>query len=525
MSGAYAYTPTILPLLLGAILLLITGLYSWQRRATPGARWLAAGSFLSCLMTLCTVLAMAAVSLAAKTGWQSFQLALLLPIVAATTCFALEYTSGGRWLTRHNFALVWTPAFIGLLAILATGGEVLGPVRIDAGGAVVRTASTFSKVFLAYGTALLLVNSAAFLWLFAHSPQHRWPVALMLAAQVAGRGAAAVGVFSSDLPVSFSLATASAILVWTTYAIALFGFRIFDPLPAARLAVIEQMRAGVVVFDAGWRVLSLNPAAEAILGVGAGAARHKTWPELGSPERLLPALPDFPGQAKDGAIEFPDVTFKTGSEARYYAPALSTLTDFRGLAMGHLLILRDVTERRRGEAERLERQRIEATLSERERLARELHDSIGQVMGYANFQVGSAAKLSRDGHGVAAATQLDRLGEILRDAHTDLREHILNLRSTAALGQPFFPTIGEYLEGYASSYGMQIRLEIDPPLLENNFAPELDLELFRIVQEALSNARRHGRARHVEVRFTRQGRRLHVSIQDDGVHGVDIPAR
>ncbi len=92
----------------------------------------------------------------------------------------------------------------------------------------------------------------------------------------------------------------------------------------------------------------------------------------------------------------------------------------------------------------------------------------------------------------------------------------MNLSSTAALTQPFFPVVRQYLEGYATSYEMTNRLEVDPTLEENTFAPELQLQLFRILQEALSNARKHGRARQVEVTFTKTDSYLHVSIQDDG---------
>src|SRR5690606_27416248 len=110
---------------------------------------------------------------------------------------------------------------------------------------------------------------------------------------------------------------------WTAYAIALFGFRILDPLPAARQAVLEQMQTGVAVFGADWRVLSLNPAAETVLGVRAGPARGKTWQQLQSLEQSLPVLPHFDTSGASAQDELPDMTFGTGAAARQYAPALS----------------------------------------------------------------------------------------------------------------------------------------------------------------------------------------------------------
>jgi PAS domain-containing protein len=78
----------------------------------------------------------------------------------------------------------------------------------------------------------------------------------------------------------------------TAYVIATFGFHILDPLPAARQTVIEQMHAGMVVFDAKWQVVSLNPAAERITGIRADAGRGKTWQQLRAQGALLPTLPD-----------------------------------------------------------------------------------------------------------------------------------------------------------------------------------------------------------------------------------------
>ena len=183
---------------------------------------------------------------------------------------------------------------------------------------------------------------------------------------------------------------------------------------------------------------------------------------------------------------------------------------------GHLLLLQDVTELKLAQAQIVEQSRVMATQNERERMARELHDSLGQVLSYTGFQVETAAKLSRDGHGVAAAEQLDRLGSVVREAHADLREVILNLHSAPSLEQPFFSVVKQYLDAFTSSYDMQTHLSVDPGLVEGSYAPETQLQLFRILQEALSNARKHGRVHQVQVTFAREDGRLCMSIQDDG---------
>jgi len=211
----------------------------------------------------------------------------------------------------------------------------------------------------------------------------------------------------------------------------------------------------------------------------------------------------------------------SGAETRYYLLETSALKDWRGLEIGRLLLLHDVTEQKRAQAQLVEQQRALATLKEREHMARELHDSLGQVLGYAGLQVEVAAKLSRDGQGEAAATHLDRLGSVIREAHADVREFILDLRSTPSLQQPFFTVLHQYLEGFTNNYDIKTQLTIGPEIDDRTFSADTQLQIFRIVQEALSNARKHGRARHVQVMFAAEDSRICMTIQDDGA-GFDL---
>jgi PAS domain S-box-containing protein len=299
-----------------------------------------------------------------------------------------------------------------------------------------------------------------------------------------------------------------------TYAIALFGFHIFDPIPAARLAVLEQMRAGMVVFDSRWRVVSLNLVAESLLGVRSAVARGQRWQELATAGR---SLPDLSAPCFAVADPAPECTFDCDGNSRRYELALSPLHDFRGLRIGHLLLLRDVTEQRWAQAQRVEQQRALAALHERERLARELHDSIGQVLGYASFQVEAASQLIDDGQPASAAAQLMRLAAVLQDAHADLREQILNLRAAPPSPQePLFATVHHYLDGFTHNYAIGTKLAIGEGLCDEMLASESQIQLFRILQEALSNARKHSSARCVEVTFAAKDDALRMCIADDG---------
>jgi signal transduction histidine kinase len=375
---------------------------------------------------------------------------------------------------------------------------------------------------------MYVVNLVALGWLFAHSPQHRRPVVLMVAGGIAGRLAqiaysgAGPSVQRLDLPLLTLLIPACC------YAIAMFGFRILDPLPAARRTAIEQMQAGVVVFDAGWQVISLNPAAEDILGVGSGAARGKTWRQVlssGAP----PDLPDACSYGAGAATDLPDMTFGSGSDARQYAPSLSPLRDFRGLLMGYLLMLRDVTEERRGQAQTLARQWALAVMQEREQLAHELHGGLSQDLAFLNLQAQAAEISLQSGQGEAALTGMAWVAEVSREMQGDVRELIGSLLVVSLPSEGFCATLCQIATHYEQQYGLPVRLRIDPSaegLCDSGLLPPAaGVQLVRIVQEALANVRKHaGAPDQVSVELKVNIGLLHLDVSDDGV-GFDPEAR
>jgi PAS domain S-box-containing protein len=516
MSGAYAYTPAIWPPLVAAVLLAAIGLYAWRRRDAPGAKPFVAISVLSILILLGIAFEAAAVAPAMKLAWYKFQFVLLVVAVTAVTCFVLDYAYPGRWLTRRNVILLSIPGLLCLIMAVINDSQLIWrQLEGGADGSVMLKYAPAGAILVAYGIGMALFYLAVFLRLFVRSPRHRWPVALMLLGQFVSR---ILFLLDNAHPPALSgldLMTLSIVWPWTTYAIAIFGFHILDPLPAARRTVIEQMRAGMVVFDAKWHVVSLNPAAERILGVRAGAAHGKTWQQL-APQTPLPALPDGERPAP-AAPELPEMTFGSGSDARHYEPALSPLWDTRGLLMGYSLMLRDVTEQKRAQAQLLEQQRSLAVLQERERLARELHDELGQVLGYVKMQAQAARNQLAPEQNATADEYLAQLISVAQDAHDDVRDYILGAKAGAGGQLGFLPALEAYLQQFTAHYGIRTELVVAPGLRSGDFEPMVQVQLQRIIQEALTNARKHGHAHCVQVRFQRADGGAQITVQDDGV--------
>ena len=506
MNGQYAYTPQIWPSVFTVILLIALAAYSLRRRSVPGALPFAIGCLLVVPLTVSQVMTYLAVDAKALLFWDRFDDMWWLPAATATTCFILEYAWPGRWLTRRNLILLSIVPLLSILLIPISDfyPEVLPDPILRGIGA--NAFGSVGGILFLYSFILFFINLAVFAWLFIRSPQYRWPVTVMVAGQIIAR-LLLLGK-SPELDARLLHIPVFA-FPYVAYAIALFGFHMLDPIPIARQITLEQLHAGMLVLDPQGRITSMNPSAEGILGVPMKQAKGKPIREL---------LPAYPERQEVVPVET-EIEFSMGTDQtlRCYILTISILRDFRGLEVGHLLLLRDVTRQKHDQAQIVEHQRVLATFKEREQLAREMHDSLGQVLGYASFQLEAASRLVRDGKGDTAVSQINRLADVFRSTHADVREHILNLRSGLAMHQPFSEALEGYLQGFTSNYDIRTQLDVDNNFDASAIPPEAQMQFFRIVQEALSNARKHGQAHVVQVSLAMADHTVQMTIQDDGI--------
>ncbi|MDA1348278.1 MAG: GAF domain-containing sensor histidine kinase [Chloroflexi bacterium] len=164
-----------------------------------------------------------------------------------------------------------------------------------------------------------------------------------------------------------------------------------------------------------------------------------------------------------------------------------------------------------------------AVVQERERLAREMHDGMAQLLGYINTQTLAVKKLLSREEVTAALEELNRLEEVARDLYTDVREGILGLRTTFPAGDGIVPILREYIEQYRNLSGLDVTIEVPPEVDGLKLPAAKEVQLIRIVQEALSNVRRHANATLGRVAIRVDSGDLTVDIIDNGM-GFD-PAR
>jgi signal transduction histidine kinase len=169
----------------------------------------------------------------------------------------------------------------------------------------------------------------------------------------------------------------------------------------------------------------------------------------------------------------------------------------------------------------VQRQRANAAVEERERIAAELHDELGQVLGYVKLQTQVARDLLARDEADNAEKALAQLASVAQLAHTDIREFILGARMATALEHGFMPALQGYLEQLQENFSLQIRLQVSPIWDDGRLELGVAFQLLRIVQEALTNARKHAQAQLLCVCLDHRDGNVAIMIQDDG-QGFDL---
>lgn len=512
MTWNYAYTPNIWPSVLSALLLMALAIYGIRRLNIPGVTSFVIANLFAAAWAMGSVMEIATTSLATRIFWVKFQAVWMLPASTAMTCFVLEYAWPGRWLTRRNLVLLSIPPLLLLGIILTDHRFHLMWRSFNLDGLTFPQIGLGGWIGVIYSYGLVFLNIGLLAWLFLHSPLHRWPVAIMLTGHIVFRTLFLLQ-RANIIHFDFPLDLIGLAFLASTYAVALFGFRIFDPMPLARQAATQQLRDGMLVLDPQQRVVSMNPAAERILGAPVKQVQGKPIADL------LPNLPQ-PGSFEPDSPVFQnplEVILDLGTETRCYEFEFSPLNDFRGLSVGYLLLLHDVTEQRRSQKQILEQQRALATLNERERLAHELHDELAQDLALINLQAQLVSGLLEAGQAEQAQAQLQVLAEAARDTQVDVRTEIskLSRRITQEHGLP--EVLRQYLDTFQQTYGIETELII-PELDQTISIPAMvAVQLLRITQEAFTNIHKHARAKHASLALTQEAECLKLVIADDGV--------
>jgi len=288
---------------------------------------------------------------------------------------------------------------------------------------------------------------------------------------------------------------------------------------ARKSAIMRVALDGIITIDHVGRIIELNAAAETIL-------THNRAKLIGEDVREIipPSLRawfqkglanSFAGEEGPVVGSRIEMAALRADGSRFAAEFTITRIQLRGQPT-FTVYIRDITQRKRAEEEmRLLPQRIiEAQEAERLRVARELHDGINQIIASAKMRLHKVLD-SLPELKPAAREILARCDQLLVKALEENRRIAHNLHPSDLDNLGLSAACRNFCREFQSRTDLQTKCRI-AVLGRRRLSPKVELNLFRIVQEAINNIEKHAHAKTVKLHIGFQGNSICMKIQDDG---------
>lgn len=513
----YQYISYIWILMLSGFMTLFLGIYTLLKcRNAKGAVSFAIAMFIVTLWSVPNALEMSATVLPVKLFWANMQYIAYCysPVILFLLC--LEFTGHESWMNFRKiflifiiptitFFLVWTDGFHGLVRY---------GIQLDYSGAFPVIKKQYGIAFYIHALHSHLLNlMTMFILLRAvfirKTIYRKQAVALFIGVSLIVIPNLLYITRLSPIkgyditPVFFG--PAGIIMAWS-----ILRYRMFDLVPLARATVIENMDAGIMVLDLQDRILDINTAFTDMIELPPDQITAKNAGEVC---RYIPKLIDA---ILDKTIPRVEFTMIRLTKPKVYEALLSILSDKNGHDIGRLVMIYDITEKKKGEQEYLKSQWNMAVREERKRMVRDLHDNMGQVLGFINMQAQAIQKELLDAGDSSFNGKLDKLIDVTQTAHQQLREYIHDVRNSELIEVDFIAALDREITNYELQTSIQVDKKITSEFSEAAIAPKIRIHILNIIKESMNNVRKHAQASRVMVTCDCQEDVLLVMVSDDG---------
>ena len=328
---------------IAAVIGLVAVPAAWRRRRLPGGIALLTLSLATLEWTLGYGLELGAPTLSAKLLLTNLEYIGIATIPGAWLVFALQYTQHGKWVNaRRLVALAVVPAItLVLLWTNALHGFMQQNIALDTTGPFAAISKTFGPWFwvhYAYTVFLLFIGSVLLLQhLVSTTRSHRGQAVSLLIA-VAPPWIANVFHLARIYPIHrldlTPIAFGVSVLALT---VAIYRYRLLELIPLAVNVAVREIGVGLIIADAKENIVSLNPAAERMVGASSNALIGQTVPEV-----IPPLAATKPPHATEWHVQ---------PEKRGLSLELQQwpLTDRAGNALGQAITLHDITQQKEAE--------------------------------------------------------------------------------------------------------------------------------------------------------------------------------
>ncbi|MDH4138900.1 MAG: PAS domain-containing protein, partial [Anaerolineae bacterium] len=322
-------------------------IYAWRRRNAPEAAAFAGLMLTVTLWSLTTGAAALSNKPEVARFWTNIRFVAVASVPVTFLAFVFQYTGRGRWLTRRRLALlfavplvtqgmVWTSEAHGLFFQSASFSQAGFLTTLDevTWGPWFWVHTAYSYLLLLLGMILIVLTIVRSFHLY-----RRQAVALLLGTflPLVINVLATFGLIPPNLyPMSFSFTLMGLVFAWT-----IFRHQFLDLVPVARSTLVDMMSDGMLAIDVQGRIVDLNPAMEAIIGIPTDKA-------IGQPAtQILSPWQDLLDRLWDGREIQTEIMLEQDGTKRHYDLRISPLTDRRGRLTGRLIVLHDITELQR----------------------------------------------------------------------------------------------------------------------------------------------------------------------------------
>ena len=282
---------------------------------------------------------------------------------------------------------------------------------------------------------------------------------------------------------------------------------------------LHSLRSAVFVVNADTMVIEeCNPATTQIFGYSRDELIGRTTASLHANEAMAEQFASHLHSAVEDKGFLSDFEFQMRRKDGTVFPTEHSMMPIRnevGRLVSWVSVVQDITERKRVEEElrQLPWRIIEAQETERLRVARELHDGVNQVIASVKMRLRKVE--SHVGTLNPAAREiLARCDKLLVQALEENRRIAHNLRPSDLDELGLAAACRNFCKEIQARTNLTVKCSIAP--LGQRLPPAVELNLFRIVQEALTNVEKHAQARTVRLRLSFQGDSVVLRIQDDG---------
>lgn len=518
MSPVATFLPVdnIMPYLLIAAVFEALAVYLFQFRKTPGAMPLVCCQVCKSVWVAAKVFVGLSPELPAKLFWARFTEWAPLLLIYFWFEFIWEVSRPrGRFATPARYAIRGITAVLALLIGCDSWlGWYYGPLSLE--GQVLTIAfgpAAWATIAFCYGLNIICLGLSAG-WIYrTRGLRRQQAIVLSLTPMFnfVGNILSYAASFQMVLPQVTGQLLSAVYVTWVFYR-----WRVYSILPLARDAVTGDMIDGLMVIDEKGYIVDINPAAKTILA-GVPATVGDEFKEAAA---AWPALAEIDA---GGGPEMLEAVRNFAAERRFYQLRTMPLRTPQGNPLGKTIIFKDITRQKQNEKRILETEKALAIMNERDRLGKELHDGPGQIWNYLSLELQNVRAMQMHGRLKEAEKQLARLIGVVKELNADARESIVGLKRTAAAGDGFIGSLQSYLAWYEKNNGIATRLVLPAEPAESLFSRGSEVQLLRIVLEALTNIRKHAKAGQVKVVIEKTGRQAVILIEDDGC-GFDITA-